>query len=192
MKRKPELWSKLAVYVSVLRRVNRKTTTRKTEKRQRWAKCCKQNQVNTRLFRRIIRVYSTADVFLHFTIFSKEKFSFQEQKYTLSLRRCKKISLQDFPRKALPWPWSGDRQILPAPGTNQIAGFSGYRPLTIKEMNKTCYFHECDIFQEEGVCSIFLWSPNTLISKYSLTTTTFNAFSAKPNQSYWYWSYFCV
>jgi len=26
---------------------------------------------------------------------------------------------------------------LPAPGTNQIAGFSGYRPLTIKEINKT-------------------------------------------------------
>ena len=29
-----------------------------------------------------------------------------------------------------------DRKILPAPGTNQIAGFSGYRPLTIKEINK--------------------------------------------------------
>ena len=29
----------------------------------------------------------------------------------------------------------GDRKILPAPGTNQIAGFSGYRPLTIKEIN---------------------------------------------------------
>ena len=31
---------------------------------------------------------------------------------------------------------SGDRKILLAPGTNQIAGFSGYRPLTIKEINK--------------------------------------------------------
>ena len=27
-------------------------------------------------------------------------------------------------------------KILPAPGTNQIAGFSGYHPLTIKEINK--------------------------------------------------------
>ena len=27
-------------------------------------------------------------------------------------------------------------KILPAPGTNQIAEFSGYRPLTIKEINK--------------------------------------------------------
>ena len=26
--------------------------------------------------------------------------------------------------------------MLPAPGTNQIAGFSGHRPLTIKEINK--------------------------------------------------------
>ena len=29
----------------------------------------------------------------------------------------------------LPWPWSEDRKILPAPGTNQIKGFSGYHPL---------------------------------------------------------------
>ena len=45
---------------------------------------------------------------------------------------------QFYPRcfPPLPWPWSGDRKILPAPGTNQIAGFSGYRPLTIKEINK--------------------------------------------------------
>ena len=35
----------------------------------------------------------------------------------------------------------GDRKILPAPGTNQIAGFSGYRPLTIKEINKNKYYY---------------------------------------------------
>ena len=36
----------------------------------------------------------------------------------------------------LPCLWSGDRKILPAHGTNQILGSSGYRPLTIKEINK--------------------------------------------------------
>ena len=30
--------------------------------------------------------------------------------------------------------------MLPAPGTNQIAGFSGYRPLTIKEINEKSYW----------------------------------------------------
>ena len=44
-------------------------------------------------------------------------------------------------RSWLPWPWSGDRKILPTPGTNQIAGFSGYHPLTIKEINKYGYRH---------------------------------------------------
>jgi len=29
-----------------------------------------------------------------------------------------------------------ERKILPAPGINHITGFSGYRPLTIKEINK--------------------------------------------------------
>ena len=35
---------------------------------------------------------------------------------------------------------SARRKIPPAPGTNQTAGFSGYRPLTIKEINKINYF----------------------------------------------------
>jgi len=32
-------------------------------------------------------------------------------------------------------------KILPDPRTNQIAGFSGYRPLTIKEINKYNYYN---------------------------------------------------
>ena len=33
-----------------------------------------------------------------------------------------------------------DRKILPAPGTNQIAGFGGHRPLAHWEKNKNHYF----------------------------------------------------
>ena len=44
------------------------------------------------------------------------------------------ISLQDFP--AVTVTVVGDRKISPAPGANQIAGFSGYRPLTNREKNK--------------------------------------------------------
>ena len=32
-----------------------------------------------------------------------------------------------------------DRKILPAPGTNQIAGFGGFRPLASLEKNNICY-----------------------------------------------------
>ena len=41
-------------------------------------------------------------------------------------------------RSWLPCPWSGDMKILPAPRTNQIAG---YRPLTIKDINKYNYYN---------------------------------------------------
>ena len=35
-----------------------------------------------------------------------------------------------------------DWKILPAPGTTQIAGFSGYRLLTIKQIDNKAYFVE--------------------------------------------------
>ena len=41
------------------------------------------------------------------------------------------ISLQDFPTVTVTV--VGDRKIPPAPGANQIVGFSGYRPLTNRE-----------------------------------------------------------
>ena len=34
-----------------------------------------------------------------------------------------------------------DRKIPPAPETNQIAGFGGFRPLASLEKNKMPYFH---------------------------------------------------
>ena len=36
-----------------------------------------------------------------------------------------------------------DRKFPPAPGTNQIAGFREFRPLTSQEKNNSNYCHEC-------------------------------------------------
>ena len=120
---------KLAVFIFTVCQQFKKNNNSKNSKAT--AKCCKQNQENTRLFRRIIRVLFPPLMFSFASQYLVSKNFHFKSKNTI----FRQISLQDFPRKALPWPWSGDRKILPAPGTNQIAGLSGYRPLTIKEIN---------------------------------------------------------
>ena len=70
----------------------------------------------------------------------------------------------------LPWRWSGDRKILPAPGTNQIAGFSGYRPLTIKEINNTGYFQRK--FDKSGKERFITWNIDLIKSQFAITAST--------------------
>ncbi len=63
------------------------------------------------------------------------------------VQRCKIISrgkhTRRFISQRIPPAVSGpDWRIPPAPGTNQIAGFVEYRPLTNKEKNKIRYLWE--------------------------------------------------
>ena len=59
----------------------------------------------------------------------------------------------------LPWPWSEiARKILPAPGTNQNAGFGGYRPLAHWEKSKSTFFSEAS--QRSGILNPWIWLAN--------------------------------
>ena len=47
-----------------------------------------------------------------------------------------------------------DRKKLPALGTNQIAGFRGFRPLASSEKNNTIYFRVLWQFQDVKGCLV--------------------------------------
>ena len=52
-------------------------------------------------------------------------------------------------------------KLLPAPGTNQIAGFSGYRTLTIKEINKYILFSHVRLASAGYMFLALVWLVNS-------------------------------